>query len=566
MKIVFVVLLSLLFPSLATAQRAEMYLVGGAMKICSSLATNACRSVAPALHAARQPARYRVDDAGIERALAPALWSDHPGAPPIERLRVFLAQARMSGAASLDADTLSDRLDAICLSAEAANACGEDAAARPWRRLLDSERATILAAFELPAMGDARPREVVDLDASRNGDGVAILRAFVASAAERSGGQRPRIAFVTASAIDPYDAVDFYASALRAAGAEPVWWPVDSALETAVFSPAGCAALPLLRLSKLGLPQRERIFSDLTNAQAVACGNRAQLAAVPAQVQGVFFAGGDQWRLRQAFFDDEDRANPWLLALRAAFDTGGLVVGGTSAGTAVQSGGAMISNGSPERALVASAVAAAPPAAGCARARRCAAGLDEDDLSYWPAGGLALLPGWIFDTHFSQRDREPRLLRLLADTNAAQALGVDETSAVHLVRAADGTMTIEALGSTGAWLFERDPASGASGRLAATVSYLAPDRRLTRPTHGEWTVSGAAGEPCENAASGAPTETGGLLTAARRLATMPGLSSATVGAVRLSRTGQTRTWRSAAGGCGIARLRMDVVDTPRRHR
>lgn len=560
MKTAMLLSLALSFPSLAAAQRAEMYLAGGALKICSSLATGACRSLAPSLRSARQPARYRIDDAGIDRALAPELWNGRDGAPSVASLRLWLTRARMVSADSLDADALSDHLDAICISAGKARSCGRDSDdIRPWRNLLDDERAAVLAALEIPAPDAMRPREVVDLDASRNGDGVAILRAFVASAAERSGGRRPRVAFVTASAIDPYDGVDFYASALQAAGADPVWWPVDSALEAAVFGDEDCDALPALRLRELRLPQRERIFPDLVAEQMSGCNDRARLAAVPADVQGIFFAGGDQWRLRQVFFDDKDQANPWLLSLRAAFDAGGLVVGGTSAGTAVQSGGAMISNGSPERAMSAHARAGAPPVPGCERAQRCGDGIDEDDVSYWPAGGLALLPTWVIDTHFSQRDREPRLLRLMADTGASLGLGVDETSAVHLIRDADGTLTLEALGSSGAWLFEHDAASTIPNKISATVSFLAPGRRVSGSLTTGWDVSGETSDRCIGTAATDSGRSAPLRAAAWALAGDPGARPVSAGALSLSRTELTRTWRSPSGLCGVTRLQMDLT-------
>ncbi len=73
---------------------------------------------------------------------------------------------------------------------------------------------------------------------------------------------------------------------------------------------------------------------------------------------------------------------------------------------------------------------------------RDGAGLDstnEEDLSYDPLGGLGFFPrGFVLDTHFGQRGREGRLIRLLADTKdipklgAIVGIGVDENTALHV--------------------------------------------------------------------------------------------------------------------------------------
>lgn len=465
------------------AERAQvMVLAGGSLKLCSSLSPGACTAGALATvgPAQRGPAQYRIDDAGLRDALDPALWRDRPGfiRPALAALLLHLSEE--AGGAALDAGSLRARLDALCLAGGEdgslrAEAC-EDAARRPWPRLLDAEQDAVLAAFEQPQRdGDVRRRERAPYRASRDPGGVAVIDAFVAEAAVRAPGERPRIALVTASAIDPFDAVDFYAELFREAGAEAEWWPLDLALRAAVEA-GDCAALPRLRRERLLLPGRERVYPDLVAEQAAACADVERLVGLPARVQGVFFAGGDQWRLRQAFFDDQDRAMPWLIALREAFARGDLVVGGTSAGSAVQSGRAMVNNGTPERALLHGGRAMPPPEPGCGRAGRCDAGVHEDALGFWPAGGLALWPDLLVDTHFSERARELRLLRLLHDGGARFGVGLDETSALKLVREADGGWRGHAIGAHGAWLFDAGEPGvrcGVDGAiLRAQVAYL----------------------------------------------------------------------------------------------
>jgi hypothetical protein len=131
--------------------------------------------------------------------------------------------------------------------------------------------------------------------------------------------------------------VDFYLSAFTALGAQAQWWPLDAALARALEN-GDCQALSDHRLAVLGLHARETVYPDLHALQQQACAQPDELLAQLRAAQGVFFAGGDQWRLRQAFFGADDRPLPWLRALRAAHERGTLVAGGTSAGAAVQSG------------------------------------------------------------------------------------------------------------------------------------------------------------------------------------------------------------------------------------
>jgi hypothetical protein len=136
----------------------------------------------------------------------------------------------------------------------------------------------------------------------------------------------------------------------------------------------------------------------------------------------------------------------------------------------------MVGNGRPERALLHGGQVSPPPDPGCSRANRCPEGVHEDDLTYWPAGGLALWPDLVVDTHFSERAREIRLLRLLHDGGARFGLGVDETSALHLRLLKTGEWQAEALGEHGAWLFDAgDPVRRCAvdtSSISAHVLYL----------------------------------------------------------------------------------------------
>ena len=564
-------------PATEAPPAPELVLAGGALRTCSDLAPSACITP-PARAGARTMPRYLVDDGGASRALDPRLWEGRPGAPGRTMLLRLLSSAR--GAGPLGADDIEDRFADVCLPP-----CRGDQD-RPWRLLLDDERAALLSALEIPqGTPEARPREQAYLDQGRETAGVDVLRAFVESARRRSGGQPPRIAVVTASAIDPMDPVDFYLDAFRQLGALPQWWPVDAALRDAIAA-GDCRQLDTARQRVLGLSGRDRIYADLGALQWRACLAPDSLSALPAQVHGVFFAGGDQWRHRRAFFADDGTALPWLLALREAHARGGLVVGGTSAGTAVQAGAAMVSNGTPAQALRAGAIARPPMDPGCGRAGRCADGLPEDTLTYWPDGGLGLLPGWTLDTHFSERGRELRLLRLMHDAKVPLGAGVDETSALHFTREGKH-WRVQALGANGGWVFERlEPAAAT---MRARVHYLAPGAGLVVGESGVQLVAdeafpageriaarGAAGNgrqavaheangddrgehPPSASAPADALDDGALRAAAARLAAGEDrvVLPAAGGTATLSRTADTRTWRQAGARAGASHLILE---------
>lgn len=546
-------LLALSAAATDTPPAAELVLAGGALRTCSDLAPAAC--VAPPARAgARTAPRYLVDDGGVSRALDPRLWQSRPGAPGRDALLRLLSSAR--GAGALEGDAIEARFEAVCLAP-----CRGDAD-RPWRRLLDDERAALLSALEVPqGTPESRPREQAYLEQGRDSAGVDVLRAFVESARRRAGDGTPRIAVVTASAIDPMDPVDFYLDAFRQLGANAEWWPVDAALRDAIAA-GDCRQLDSARQRVLGLSGRDRIYADLGALQWRACLAPEALAALPSRVHGVFFAGGDQWRHRRAFFADDGRVLPWLDALRAAHSRGDVVVGGTSAGTAVQAGVAMVSNGTPVQALRAGAHARAPMDPGCERAERCADGLPEDTLTYWPAGGLGLLPGWTLDTHFSERGRELRLLRLMHDANVALGAGVDETSALHFIREGDG-WRVRAIGAHGGWVFERLAPEGAV--LRARVHYLAPGASLVVGEGGVRILAddGRAGDRRVEADAGTvpgdALDDGALRAAAMRLAAGEDRVAlpAADGVATLSRTADTRAWRLAGARAGASHLILE---------
>jgi cyanophycinase len=437
----------------------ELFLAGGALAVCSDAAPRACRAPATTVRAA--PA-YRLHAAGIAAAGAAPLWTAN-GAPRPGAITAMLeaAQATLGARATAPAGVPGDVLE------PALQAGGGST----WSQLFDSERLSLLAVLEVPGaqVDGQRLRERADPAASAVAGGVAVLQAFVDAARVRAGG-RPRIAVVTASAFDPMEPVDFYRSLFEALGADARWWPVDAAVAAARFEAGDCEALAGLRLQRLRLARREAVFPDLAAEQLAFC--RAVDSGLDG-VHGVFFAGGDQWRLRQAFFGAGQRPNPWLAELRAAYASGRLVVGGTSAGAAVQSASWMLTNGNVAEAVALPHTLQPPPEPGCDRGGRCD-GPPEAVLALWPQGGLGLARDAIVDTHFSERARELRLLRAMQAAAAAWGYGADETSALH-VRETRARREIRAVGEHGGWVLHRPPGAPADAALAW---YLVPGATL----------------------------------------------------------------------------------------
>lgn len=123
---------------------------------------------------------------------------------------------------------------------------------------------------------------------------------------------------------------------------------------------------------------------------------------------------------------------------------------GTSAGTAVQGGGTsgnakvpMIAGGESYEALVHPALD-----------HICATRDCEDDLQYDIQGGLSLFSLGILDTHFSQRGRQGRLVRLASLFNLDFAFGVDETTGLIVSEGTDGTTNFEVIGWYGVSFFD----------------------------------------------------------------------------------------------------------------
>ncbi len=324
--------------------------------------------------------------------------------------------------------------------------------------------------------------EVVDLNASKSAASKEIYRHFVTMAKSahlaRTGKTvaQPRIGILTSASSDPFDPVDFYLSAFQQAGAKAQWLPLDAAVRASFGK--DCGAIAVVRTALTGTADRAEIYPDLAQMQRKFCLDRSQLAKMLADFDGLFFNGGDQSLSKAAWFD---RAQPIaeFAQLQARVKAGTLAIGGTSAGTAVMSKLAMITNGTSVVALQRGAKARPAPPLDCARKRSCPEGLVEDDLTYEPSGGLGLFSLGILDTHFAARDRQGRLAQLLIDSGTRYGFGVDETTAL-IVAKAQGRMSLRAMGAGSVWIFDAKGAKDAAA-LSKQARLLKPGAALIWP-------------------------------------------------------------------------------------
>jgi len=157
------------------------------------------------------------------------------------------------------------------------------------------------------------------------------------------------------------------------------------------------------------------------------------------------FGGGDQSFITEAFFDVDPVTGEWLetpvyTALRQRFEAGALVAG-TSAGTAVQTSSPMITAGESYEALLSDPISmiGSPD-------------LSVRDLYYNPLGGLGFFDYGLLDSHFSERGRQGRIIRLASELDVPVAYGVDENTALIISDANTPEVSMEVVGEGGVFI------------------------------------------------------------------------------------------------------------------
>ena len=278
---------------------------------------------------------------------------------------------------------------------------------------------------------------------------------FVASAqvfAKQKQHQKPQIVIFTASSYNVFEYVDYYLDLFRQAGTEPFWLPI----EPGFIRVDNCRQLDQKRFEMNGAYARAERFPQWARYQQQMCEHPEKLAALLENADGFFLNGGDQSLTMRSLQRDVGQFTPLAKTFLQKVNDG-VPLAGTSAGTAVQSGRRdgrvpMISDGTTFQALRSGALAAEINAPLCPMSQRCNLNVASGQLTYRPLGGLQTFTLGVMDTHFYQREREGRLLRLLSDTQTAFGFGVDEATVLRVKFIDDDNADLEVWGEDGVWI------------------------------------------------------------------------------------------------------------------
>ncbi|GAL32237.1 secreted cyanophycinase CphE [Vibrio maritimus] len=261
-----------------------------------------------------------------------------------------------------------------------------------------------------------RPIERVSLSDTYSEDSINAYQAFVSLASEnKPEGEKPTVLVMTSSSNNNYDAVDVYLEIFAQAGANSVWLPIDRAYRQAVDD-GRCEDLQLYHDIYAGKPHQDIYFPDYAAIKQQACEAPSSLLELIASADGLFINGGSQSRSLNSLITDLGDSEEMAL-IRQRYEEGKLLVGGSSAGTAVMTGGKLDANANTNPMID--------------------GGTNYDVLvdgypssAYVETGGLGLFPLGVTDTHFSERARETRLITLLQQQQTRFGFGVDETTAL----------------------------------------------------------------------------------------------------------------------------------------
>jgi cyanophycinase-like exopeptidase len=282
----------------------------------------------------------------------------------------------------------------------------------------------------------------------------ALYRDFVAMAAQHSRKNKPRVLVITASSQNVFGSVYYYLSLFEQSDAAVDWLAIDPATARS----RDCNDLDALRYAENGSYARAARYPELAAIQQDQCAHPDKMRALIDAADGIFIDGGDQTltirslQLEPGVFTDLGKR------LLARIDAG-VPLGGTSAGTAVQSGNAagtlpMISNGTTSHALRYGALAGEPSSAGCPMTKPCTLNVPTDQVTYRASGGLRTFDLGVLDTHFFERQREGRQVRLLLDSGTPFAFGIDESTVLHVRDGPGGTRLLNVQGHGGVWILD----------------------------------------------------------------------------------------------------------------
>lgn len=436
--------------------RFDLLLVGGALKTCSSMAPSNCTNNI-FNHKQKSTTLYQLNDKNRQKFNNTAGFINLSSKQKMQLNDIIQHIYANSSGRIVNLPQLRQLF-------EQANGLGL------YQTLDDSVYFALLDSFEYQQLDEnaLRKQEVSSLSHTLNSSAIEIYQRFVQQAAIRQPSEqiKPKIAVITASSRDPFEVADFYQSIFTEAGAEVIWLPLDTTYQQArdleLKGQEGCSQLSTLRAQNNSY-YREDIYPQRTALQRQFCMQPEKMLSALSQVQGVFFNGGDQSLTLSALLLVDGSDSPELNIIKQQVKAGKLIVGGTSAGTAVQAGGVtatlpvpMLTNGDSANALDRGAFANQPPSQRCMAPTACGLGMQVGDLTYRAEGGTGLFNLGLLDTHFSERDRETRLAIFSAVSRQPLAFGIDETTALLIGgKAQHNLVDLEVIGQNGVFIVDR---------------------------------------------------------------------------------------------------------------
>ena len=284
----------------------------------------------------------------------------------------------------------------------------------------------------------------------------------------------PRVAVVTAAAINQLDGVDKFTND-TAIGQ----WSYGNLFQRHGFSP------------KHILSHHDTYANNSGNSSATAQAN----IAIINQADLVYVTGGDQSRLSRTFLNDDGSDRPLMAAIRARYAAGNFIYAGDSAGTAIApatSYGEGISigylNQNTLRAITPADCPYVAPASDGTAATSCLRHPVNADFGT-RIKGFGFVPNANVDTHFDNRNgrtgRLGRLLAALKNVGPTVGYGVDQNTALYLngdigtVYGAGGVYVGEATSSNFGTATKFSASSVRMSYLTAGDTFRFSDRTIT---------------------------------------------------------------------------------------
>lgn len=490
MKLIFLnmLLLSLIMHSnvvKSSESSAQLFLVGGGLKSCTSMSLKNCSAEAQdkikQLKHVKRSNLYQLSETSIERV--DTLWPTHLDQAKKREVIALLNRVQQKTSTLLTLTLLEEEIRKYDRN-------------RLFSKLSNPEYYTLLDLLEQPNIDDEtgeRLKEFVNLAESNNVFSTNIYKMFVDNAKRISGNDTAKIVVITASSRDIFEAVDFYHAAFTQAGANTQWLPLDATLNTLMQTKGNredvCKSIAYHRSIIQGSVNREFVYPDLAQQQMKACLTPELILEAIESADGVFLNGGDQSLTLKAFINKNGTDSPVLKMIKAKLKKNELIIGGTSAGTAVMAGGVfdnaaipMITNGRSGAAIIRGAKKDQLPIEGCHKSLQCDHDLLNDDLTYNSSGGLGLFNWGITDTHFSERGRQGRLSQLVIDTNVSYGFGVDEATALIVEDAYSPAPQFKVFGQGGVFIVEHDKKQKKGHHV--TTHFLGGDDKFTLSKEG----------------------------------------------------------------------------------